>query len=97
MVFSKIGPVYEPNPLKDPNSFEYKSYHDTCWITDGLTDINRLYVTLCRETNDDVAPISLSEFSFIEEISPVNLSYEPDWSTSRRNFNLTSISKKGYE
>lgn len=56
----------EEMPFFDPVTIPYdwwinSSNHDSCWRSDGLNFINKIYWRLCKEVNSDVAPASLDD------------------------------------
>lgn len=42
-----------------PEEWVNTSNHDSCWRSDGLSWISKLYFDMCKHVNDDVAPATL--------------------------------------
>jgi hypothetical protein len=70
-VMKKIS-VY--NPLQIPfDKWINTSNHDSCWRSDGLEFINKMYFDMCNEVNSEKAPVELYSSADIGNIKPKNV------------------------
>jgi len=73
-VFYAIKKISVYDPIQVPyDSWINTSNHDSCWRSDGLQFIDQMYFDMCREVNDEKAPVELHSSADIRSIKPINV------------------------
>ena len=82
----------------DPSKYKNTSNHDSCWSSDGLRDISRIYFEQCEKVQDHlpenlkVAPAYVSDFSLLEKVSLVEITINSS-EGNRYGYDLTSLKR----
>jgi len=51
---------------QDFETWENMSNHDSCWRSDGLKKVSETYFALCKEYDENTAPVMLDQFAWLD-------------------------------